>query len=168
MLAADAQVGRVRFAASFTHFNAKVTKSLSSGALTPSFNPAFPGVPIGNFNPLLGQKPFRRPANTGSLLVSYTQGKAAVAVSGYFAGKATDSTFLGGDSYAGNSLLLPNEDLNPGYAKMDLSGSYAFHRSIKWYITLENFLDQHYEPAFGFPGLPLNVRTGVTLTLGGR
>ena len=125
---ADAQVGRVRFAASFTHFNATVTKSLSSGALTPSFNPAFPGIPIGNFSPLLGQQPFRRPANTGSLLVSYTQGKAAVAVSGYFAGKANDSTFLGGDSNFGNALLLPNEDLNAGYAKMDLSGSYAFHR----------------------------------------
>ena len=43
-----------------------------------------------------GSSPFRRPANTGSLLVSYTQGPAAVAVSGYFAGKANDSTFLGG------------------------------------------------------------------------
>jgi iron complex outermembrane receptor protein/vitamin B12 transporter len=165
---ADAQVGPVRVAASFTHFNAKVTESLSGGALMPPFNPAFPGIPIGNFAPLLGQQPFRRPANTGSLLVSYTEGKTAVALSGYFAGKANDSTFLGGDSFSGNALLLPNEDLNFGYAKMDLSGSYAFHRSVKWYITLENFLDQHYEPSFGFPGLPINVRTGVTLTLGGR
>jgi iron complex outermembrane receptor protein/vitamin B12 transporter len=166
---ADAQVGHVRFAASFTHFNATITKSLSSGALTPSFNPAFPGIPIGNFSPLLGQKPFRRPANTGSLLVSYTQGKAAFAVSGYFAGKANDSTFLGGsDVNFGNSMLLPNEDLNPGYAKMDLSGSYQIHRSLKWYLTLENFLNQHYEPAFGFPALPINVRMGVTVTVGGR
>lgn len=166
---ADAQIGRVRVAASFTHFNATVTKSLSSGALTPSFNPAFPGIPIGNFSPLLGQKPFRRPANTGSILVSYTERKATVAVSGYFAGKANDSTFLGGsDANFGNSLLLPNEDLNPGYAKMDLSGSYAFHRSLKWYITVENFLNQHYEPAFGFPALPINVRTGVTISVGGR
>ncbi len=75
---ADAQIGRVRFAASFTHLNATITKSLSSGALTPSFNPAFPGIPIGNFSPLLGQQPFRRPANTGSLLVSYAQGTGAV------------------------------------------------------------------------------------------
>ncbi len=166
---ADVQVRHVRFAASFTHFNATVTKSLSTGALTPSFNPAFPGIPIGNFSPLLGQKPFRRPANTGSALVSYTEGKAGVAVSGYFAGKSNDSTFLGGsDANFGNSLLLPNEDLNFGYAKMDLSGSYAFHRSLKWYITVENLLDKHYEPAFGFPALAFNVRTGVTITLGGR
>lgn len=165
---ADAQVGRVRLAASFTHVNAEITKSLSSGALTPSFNPAFPLVPIGNFSPLLGQKPFRRPANTGNLMVTYVEGRAAATVSGYFAGKSNDSTFLGGsDANFGNSLLLPNEDLNAGYAKMDLSGSYQFHRSLKWYITVENLLNKHYEPAFGFPGLPINVRTGVTVAVGG-
>ena len=155
--------------ASYTHLDADVTESLSSGALTPSFNPAFPGIPIGNFSPLIGQRPFRRPANTGNLLVSYSQGPATVALSGYFAGKANDSTFLGGsDINFGNSLLLPNEDLNAGYQKIDLSGSYLFHRSLKGYATVENLLDQHYEPAFGFPALPLNVRAGVTITLGGR
>ena len=166
---ANAQMGQVRVSASFTHFDATIMKSLSSGALTPSFNPAFPGIPIGNFSPLLGQKPFRRPANTGSLFVSYSRGPATVAVSGYFAGKADDSTFLGGsDANFGNSLLLPNHDLDGGYAKMDLSGSYVFTRNLKWYLTVENFLDQHYEPAFGFPALPINVRTGVTVAIGGR
>ena len=92
-----------------------------------------------------------------------------MAVSGYFAGKANDSTFLGGsDANFGNSLLLPNEDLNPGYAKMDVSGSYAFHRRLKGYVTVENFLDQHYEPAFGFPALPINFLAGVTVSLGGN
>ena len=92
----DATAGRLRFAGSYTYLDADVTQSLSSGALTPSFNPAFPGIPIGNFSPLKGQRPFRRPANTGNLLVSYSQGPATVALSGYFAGKADDSTFLGG------------------------------------------------------------------------
>ncbi len=166
---ADAQMGRVRVAASYTHLNATITKSLSSGALTPSFNPAFPGIPIGNFSPLLGQQPFRRPANTGSLFVSYARGPAVLAVSGYFAGKSDDSTFLGGsDANFGNSLLLPNGDLDAGYAKMDASGSYAFNRAIKWYFTLENLLNRRYEPAFGFPALPINVRTGITMTVGGR
>jgi vitamin B12 transporter len=165
----DATVARLRFAASYSHMDADVTQSLSSGALTPSFNPAFPEIPIGNFSPLKGQRPFRRPANTGNLLVSYSQGPATVALSGYFAGKSNDSTFLGGsDINFGNSLLLPNEDLNPGYQKLDLSASYLFHRSLKVYTTVENLLNQHYEPAFGFPGLPLNVRAGVTITVGGR
>ena len=168
-LSLDANVARLRFAASYSHLDADVTQSLSSDALTPSFNPAFPGIPIGGFSPLKGQRPFRRPANTGNLLVSYSQGPATVALSGYFAGKSNDSTFLAfADLNFGNSLLLPNEDLNPGYQKMDLSASYVFHRSLKVYTTVENLLDQHYEQAFGFPGLPLNVRAGVTITLGGR
>ena len=122
--------GASAFAASYTHLNATITKSLSSGALTPSFNPAFPGIPIGNFSPLLGQQPFRRPANTGNLFVSYARGPAVLAVSGYFAGKSDDSTFLGGsDANFGNSLLLPNTDLDAGYAKMDVSGSYALNRT---------------------------------------
>src|SRR5205823_5973124 len=101
--------------------------------------------------------------------VSYSAARATVAVRGYFAGKTNDSTFLGGsDANFGNSLLLPNEDLNGGYAKVDLSGSYAFNRTIRWYLTVENVLNQHYEPAFGFPALPINARTGVTLTVGGR
>jgi len=165
----DATVGRLRLAGSYAYLDADVTESLSSGALTPSFNPAFPGIPIGNFSPLKGQRPFRRPANTGNLLVSYSQGPATVALSGYFAGKSNDSTFLGGsDINFGNSLLLPNENLNPGYQKIDLSASYLFHRSLKGYATIENLLDQHYEPTFGYPGLPLNVRAGVTISLGGR
>jgi iron complex outermembrane receptor protein/vitamin B12 transporter len=165
----DATAGRLRVAGSYAYLAADVTQSLSSGALTPSFNPAFPGIPIGNFSPLKGQRPFRRPANTGNLLVSYNQGPATVALSGYFAGKADDSTFLGGgDVNFGNSLLLPNQDLNAGYQKVDVSGLYLFNRTVKWFATIENLLNEHYEPAFGFPGLPFNLRTGVTITFGGR
>jgi iron complex outermembrane receptor protein/vitamin B12 transporter len=165
----DASAGHLRFAGSYAYLAADVTQSLSSGALTPSFNPAFPGISIGNFSPLKGNRPFRRPANTGNLLLSYSQGPATVALSGYFAGKSDDSTFLGGaDTNVGNSLLLPNQDLNPGYQKMDVSGSYLINRTVKWYATIENLLNQHYEPAFGFPGLPINVRTGLAITFGGR
>lgn len=165
----DATAGRLRLAASYAYLDADVTQSLSSGALTPSFNPLFPGIPIGNFSPLKGQRPFRRPAHSGNLLVSYSQGPATVAVSGYFAGKSDDSTFLGGsDLNFGNSLLLPNQDLDPSYQKVDVSGSYLINRTVKWFATIENLLNERYEAAFGFPALPFGVRTGVTLTLGGR
>jgi iron complex outermembrane receptor protein/vitamin B12 transporter len=167
-ISADALFGRVRLAGSYTFLDSAVTKSLSS-SVTPQFNPRFPGIPIGGFTALVGQRPFRRPANTGSLLISYTQGRADAALTGYFAGKADDSTFLvGSDINFGNSLLLPNQDLNFGYQKLDLSGSYRVHPRIKWYATIENLLDQHYEPAFGFPGLPINLRTGLTIAVGGR
>jgi vitamin B12 transporter len=167
-LSADARFGRLRVAGSYTSLDAEVTKSLSS-SVAPQFNPRFPDIPIGGFTALVGQRPFRRPANTGTLLVSYSQGPADITLTGYFAGKADDSTFmLGSDSNFGNSLLLPNTDLNFGYQKIDVSGAYHVHRRVKLYATIENLLDQHYEPAFGFPALPINVRAGVTLTVGGR
>jgi vitamin B12 transporter len=167
-LSADAMFGRLRIVGSYTYLDAAVSKSLSS-AVTPQFNPSFPSIPIGGFSPLVTHRPFRRPANTGSLLVSYTQGRADAALTGYFAGTADDSTFqVGSDINFGNSLLLPNTNLNFGYQKIDVSGSYRVHPRVKWYATIENLLDQHYEPVFGFPGLPINLRTGLTVVVGGR
>ncbi len=161
----DALVAKAwRLAFSYTYLDAEVTKALSASATT---NPQFPGIPIGAFSPLVGNRPFRRPANTGNMLVSYTKGSAQMAVAGYFSGKADDSTFLSDGSF-GDSLLLPNQDLDKGYAKIDVSGSYRVHPRLKWYLTIENLLNQDYEGASGFPALPFNVRTGVTITVGGR
>jgi iron complex outermembrane receptor protein/vitamin B12 transporter len=157
---------RVKVVGSYTFLDAEVQESLGGGALSPAFNPAFPDVPIGAFSPLIGALPFRRPANSGTLMVSYTQGPAQVALSGHFVGKQDDSTFLT-DEFFGNSLLLPNHNLDDSFQKVDLSGSYVFARRIRWYITLENLLNQKYQAAAGYPALPTTVRTGVTLQLGG-
>src|SRR5262249_40354939 len=61
----------LRLAGSYTYLDATVTKSLSGDALAPAINPAFPGIPIGAFSPLVGNRPFRRPTNSGSMLVAY-------------------------------------------------------------------------------------------------
>jgi len=167
-LSADARFGRLRVAGSYTYLDATVTKSLSS-SVAPQFNPLFPTIPIGGYSALVGQRPFRRPANTGTLLVSYSQGPADIALTGYLVGKSDDSTFLvGSDATFGNSLLLPNKNLDAGYQKIDVSGGYRLHRRVRLYATIENLFDQHYEAAFGFPSLPLNVRAGVAVTVGGR
>ena len=164
----DAMFGGVRLAGSYTYLDAVVTRSLSS-SVTPQFNPLFPGIPIGGFTALVGQRPFRRPGNSGSLLIAYTHQRTDVALTGYFAGKSDDSTFIvGSDINFGNSLLLPNRDLSFGYQKLDVSGAYRLHPRITWYATVENLLNQSYDPAFGFPGLPINLRTGVTIAVGGR
>ncbi len=71
-LSADAAIGRtVRFGASYTYLDAEVTEAFSASAAT---NPAFPGVSIGAFSPLVGERPFRRPANSGTLFVRYDEG----------------------------------------------------------------------------------------------
>jgi iron complex outermembrane receptor protein/vitamin B12 transporter len=171
-LSADAMLGKtpgktLRLAGSYTYLDATVTKSLSGDALAPAINPLFPGIPIGAFSPLVGSRPFRRPTNSGSMLVAYTEGKAQIALSGCFSGKQDDSTFLTDQSF-GNSMLLPNKDLDAAYAKLDLSGSYQVHPRLRWYVSLENVTNARYEPVFGYPALPITVRTGATVTVGGR
>ena len=163
-LSADAAFARNwRVAASYTFLDAEVTEAFGASAST---NPQFPGIPIGAFSPLVGNRPFRRPANSGNLLLSYSRGPGQIAVAGYFSGKQDDSTLLS-DGFFGNSLLLPNQDMDKGYAKIDLSGSYRLHPRLKWYASIENLLNQDYQAAAGYPALPITIRTGVSVTLGG-
>jgi iron complex outermembrane receptor protein/vitamin B12 transporter len=157
----------LRLVASHTYLDARVSESFASSALRPAVNPAYPGIPIGAYSPLVGARPFRRPMHSGTLLLTYAAGPAQLSLAGYFAGKSDDSTFLS-DGFFGSSLLLPNHDLNGGYQKLDLSGSYRLVRSrVKLYFSAENLLDQRYTPAFGYPALPRTVRVGVSATLGG-
>jgi vitamin B12 transporter len=163
-LSADAVIRRVvRFGASYTYLDAEVTQTYGVNAV---INPAFPAVPIGAFAPLVGERPFRRPANSGALFVSYVNGPASVALSAYFAGTRDDSTFLSDQDF-GNTMLLPNQNLDPAYQKVDLSVSYRVHRQAKLYTSIENLFDKKYEASFGFPSLPFSIRAGVAVTFGG-
>ena len=139
------------------HTRISTPRSHEAFSASAATNPAFPGVQIGAFSPLVGERPFRRPANSGTLFVSYANGPAAVALSAYFAGKRDDSTFLS-DEFFGNSMLLPNQDLDPAYQKVDLSVSYRVHPQAKVYTSIENLFDKEYEAAFGFPSLPFAIR----------
>jgi iron complex outermembrane receptor protein/vitamin B12 transporter len=163
----EAAVARsLRFMASYTYLDAEVTESLSGGALTPAVNPKFPGVQIGQFSPLVGARPFRRPTHSGSLMVAYARGPADVAVSAFFTGTRDGSTFLD-DEFFGYTMLLPNTDLEAGYQKVDLSAGYRPVKRLRVFTSIENLFDQDYDASFGFPGLGLAARAGVTVTIGG-
>ena len=163
----EAAVARsLRFMASYTYLDAEVTASLSSGALSPAINPQFPGIQIGQFSPLVGARPFRRPAHSGSLMVSYAKGPADIAVAAFFAGTRDGSTFLD-DEFFGYSMLLPNADLEAGYQKVDLSAGYRAFKRLRLFASLENLFDKDYDASFGFPALGLTARAGVTVTIGG-
>jgi vitamin B12 transporter len=160
----EAMAGRsVRVSGSYTYLDAEVTKAFSAST---SFNPSFPGVPIGAFSPLVGARPFRRPANSGTLLFTYTYRPVDITLAGYFSGKRDDSTFLS-DEFFGNSLLLPNKDLDPAYQKIDLSAAYRVHPRLRVYTSIENLFDQEFDAAYGFPSLPFTIRAGVTVSIGG-
>ena len=163
-LSGDAAFARNwRVAASYTFLDAEVTEAFGA---SPRRTRSSRAVPIGAFSPLLGNRPFRRPANSGNLMLTYSRGLGQVAVAGYFSGKQDDSTLLS-DGFFGNTLLLPNQDMDKGYAKIDLSGSYRLHARLKWYASIENLLNQDYQAVAGYPALPVTIRTGMSVTLGG-
>ncbi|HVJ09723.1 MAG TPA: TonB-dependent receptor [Acidisarcina sp.] len=166
---------RIFLRGGYTYLDAKVQRSFSSSSLYPTYNtglstgpvPSFSNVPIGAYSPLTGARPFRRPPHTGFASASYTSGKWSAQVLGAFASRSDDSTFLAySDIEQGNSLLLPNRNLDPGFAKIDLGGSYQVLPWVGIYAQLDNLLsDQHLAP-IGYQSLPLSFRTGIRLALG--
>jgi len=163
----EAKLGRLKALAAYTFLDAIVTESFSSSTLSPAENPAFPGIKIGQFGPLAGNRPFRRPANSGSLVLSYVDRKAQVSLAGYFSGRQDDSTALS-DEFFGTSMLLPNQDLDPAFQKFDVSGSYQIHPRVRGYLTIDNLFNETFAQVAGFPALPRAARVGVTVRVGGN
>jgi iron complex outermembrane receptor protein/vitamin B12 transporter len=153
--------------AAYTYLDAVVRRSFSSDELFPSFNPAFPTIPIGAFSPLVGNRPFNRAPHVGSFYVGYARKKLTLTMSGNFVSRRDSSTFLF-DSNFGSTMLLPNRDLAASYQKIDFGGSYRLNRHLEFYSAIENLASQHYDPVPGFPALPLNYHAGIKLTLGGE
>jgi len=157
----------------YTYLDTKVVQSFAGDAYSaaqgfPTTNPSIPGVAIGAESPLVGGRVFRRPPHTGFFGVNYNRQKFTVALKGAMASRSDDSTFLDGfDPTFGNTLILPNRDLDFGYVKLDLGGTYAVTSKITGFAQFENLMnDQHIGP-IGFTGLPLTVRAGIKLRLGG-
>ena len=159
----------LRARAGYTYLDARVQRSFSSDALAPSFNSAFPDIPIGAFGPLVGARPFRRAPHTGFIAIAYDHRRFSGLFQGTFVGRRDDSTFLlFADANFGNSLLLPNRNLDFAYQKLDVSAMFRLTNHVSLYTSLDNLLNQHYDAAFGFRSLPFTVRSGMKLTLGGE
>ena len=153
--------------AAYTYLDAVLQRSFSSDALSPSFNPAFPTIPIGIFGPLVGDRPFRRAPHSGSFFLSYGKSRYTLSLSGYLSSRRNDSTFAT-DAFFGNTMLLPNKNLAGAYQKIDLSGSYRLNTYLTFFSTIENLANERYDDVFGFPALPLTFRSGLRIRLGGE
>jgi len=156
----------------YTYLDAVVEQSFSSSAIAASAgyaptNPSFPNIPIGS-SPFVGARPFRRPPHTGFFLVQYTMPRFSAAVQGAMASRSDDSTFLDYADLAGtNSMLLPNRNLDYGYAKLDANITYNIHRRVRLFTQLDNLLNQQHIGPIGYPALPFTVRAGLKLRIGG-
>ena len=157
--------------AGYTYLASLVEQSFSTDAIangTLNENPNLPGIPIGSSYPLVGQRPFRRPPQTGFFAAQYTTTKFSAALKGAFSSRSDDSTFLSfADANGGNTLLLPNRNLDYGFAKLDAYGTYAVNRHVTVFAELGNLLSQQHIGPIGYPSLPFTFRTGLKLRAGG-
>ncbi len=152
-----------------------VSQSFASDATAarqgiPTINPNYPGIAIGASSPLVGARPFRRPPDTGFFAVQYSGSKFTAALKGALASRADDSTFLGGldTTTNGNTLLLPNRNLDYGFAKLDANFTYQANRHVSVYTQLDNLLSQQHIGPIGYPSLPFTFRSGIKFRIGGE
>jgi outer membrane receptor protein involved in Fe transport len=108
----------------------------------------------------VGQPLTRRPENSGNLVATFTRGRVAADITGYFRGRALFEEPAFG---ASNGLFW-----NPGYANFGINVNYTVARGVTAYANLRNALNQHYEEVFGFPSPRLNFVTGLKWTIGRR
>jgi iron complex outermembrane receptor protein/vitamin B12 transporter len=153
--------------AGYTYVDARVQRSFSSDALDPQTNPQFPNILLGAYDPLVGARPFRIPPHKGFFSAIYQQPRWFVSLTGSIVSRADDSTFLSDPNY-GNTLLLPNRNLDPSYQRIDLGGSYTVGRGMSVYAQVDNLLSQQRAGVLGYPALPLNFRSGVKVSFGGK
>jgi len=122
------------------------------------------GIPIGPYSPLVGARPFRRPPHTGFFTASYSAKKLTGVFTSALASRSDDSTYLAYDDInGGNSLLLPNRNLDWGYAKLDLGASYKLLSWLNLYGQAENLMDNQHIAPIGYPSLPFNMRAGLRI-----
>jgi vitamin B12 transporter len=57
---------------------------------------------------------------------------------------------------------------NPGYARLDLAGSYALRPDMSLFGRIENLADKQYQEAVGYPALGRDFRVGMKFTFGGE
>ncbi len=166
----ESGIGRNIFLrAGYTYLDAVIQRSFNADneALAGGYAPAYNGIPIGAISPLKGARPFRRPPHTGFFSASYAKHQWTGVLSGAFATRSDDSTYLEyQDANGGNSLLLPNRNLDHGYVKVDLGGSYQLYSWIGIYAQGENLTSNQHIAPIGYPSLPMNFRIGLRMQLG--
>jgi iron complex outermembrane receptor protein/vitamin B12 transporter len=166
----ESQLTRDWFArGGYSYVDAVIQRSFTGDAIGPSYNPNFPTIAIGGFSPLIGARPFRIAPHTGYFQAGYRHAKLFAALSGTLVSRRDDTDFLeGSDADYGNTMLLPNRNLDAAYQRLDLTSSYQATPHIQFEANFQNLLCEHYSEAFGYPSLPFMFRAGMKFSLGGE
>jgi outer membrane cobalamin receptor len=105
---------------------------------------------------VVGQTLLRRPANSGSFHATWYRGRWMFNLNGYARGKTLDVE----PNFGAFGGLFTNK----GYFLANSGFSFRAGHGLELYGRLNNFLNQKYEDAFGYPSLHLNFLAGVRWT----
>ena len=105
----------------------------------------------------MGQQLTRRPENSGNVVATFTRGRLAADLSGYFRGR----TLYEEPNYGASSGLF----WNSGFANVGVNLNYALGRGVTAYGNLRNALNRQYEEVFGYPSPKLNFVAGMKWTI---
>jgi len=129
------------FAGSYTRLNTSIL-ALDGTTLVPS--PFQVGQPL-----------VRRPANAGSFNATWYHGRLMLNLNGYARGKALDVE----PNFGAFGGLFTNK----GYFLANMGLSFQLGHGVELYGRLNNFLNQKYEEALGYPSLRANFLTGIRI-----
>jgi outer membrane receptor protein involved in Fe transport len=111
----------------------------------------------------VGEPLLRRPHNAAGFNATWTRKRLMLNLNGTIRGavldiEPNDGTFT--CTFEPKCVFR-----NPGYELMNAGFSYRLPKGIEIYGRLNNFLNQKYEEAFGFPSLRLNFMAGIKLDI---
>jgi outer membrane receptor protein involved in Fe transport len=140
------------FSGSYTWLN---TAILALGGFTEPIDPFAVGEPL-----------LRRPRNAAGFNATWTKKRLMLNMNGTIRGAVLDVE--PNDGTFACELINPITNLpfqclfrNHGYELMNAGFAYQLPKGIEIYGRLNNFLNQKYEEAFGFPSLRLNFMAGI-------
>jgi vitamin B12 transporter len=107
-------------------------------------------------NPLMdpalaqGNRLFKRPLHSGSLIANAHFRRANINFAGYYVGRRTDSDFDG--------LGITSD---PSYVRWDVATTVPVARGLSAIAQVQNLFDRKYQDAVGYPSLGRNYRVGI-------
>jgi vitamin B12 transporter len=107
-------------------------------------------------NPLMdpalaqGNRLFKRPLHSGSLIANAHFRRANINFAGYYVGRRTDSDFDG--------LGITSD---PSYVRWDVATTVPVAKGLSAIAQVQNLCDRKYQDAVGYPSLGRNYRVGI-------
>lgn len=106
----------------------------------------------------VGLQLLRRPRHAGALNLSWLGDRFDARLDAFFTGSRRDV----------DPVTFSRNAYNPGYAKVDLAGSYRLTARVAAFGRVENLLNQDYQEVLGYPAYRLNFSAGLRFRIGGE